>query len=63
MSVLLHFSDGQELELEVEPREWTSAFENALAKGVVIKIKDPSDGGTLGINPRLVAYWKLNAAS
>ena len=63
MSVLLHFSDGQELELEVEPGEWASAFENALSKGMVIQIKDPSDGGTLGINPRLVAYWKLNAAS
>jgi hypothetical protein len=63
MSVLLHFSDGREIELEVEPSEWASAFENALAKGIVIQVKDPADGGTLGINPRLVTYWKLNADS
>lgn len=63
MPVLLHFIDGQEIELDVDEAQWPSAFESALAKSEVVQIKDPADGGTLGINPRLVLYWKIEAGS
>lgn len=49
--------------MDVDPDKWASAFENALVKGEVIQIKEPSEGGALGINPRLVMYWKAEADS
>lgn len=63
MPVLIHFVDGQEVELDVDEARWASAFESALTKSEVVQIKDPADGGTLGINPRLVLYWKIGPDS
>jgi len=62
MSLILHLMGGREIRLGVDAEEWTSAFENALAKNEVVQIEDPADGGMLGINPRLVLYWKVEVS-
>lgn len=61
MLLLLHLVGGREIQLDVDPDEWTEAFESALRKDEVVKIEDPSDGGTMAINPRQVLYWKVGA--
>lgn len=59
MLLLLHLVGGREIQLDVDPDEWTEAFENALRKDEVVKIEDPADGGMMAINPRQVLYWKV----
>jgi hypothetical protein len=58
MSVLVRFSGGEEVPLEVEPQDWAKLFEKALREGGVIEILDPDDGERIGINPQTVLYWK-----
>jgi hypothetical protein len=59
MPLLLQLLGGREIRLEVEAEAWTKAFERALRDNQVVQVEDPEDGGVLGINPRLVLYWKL----
>jgi len=63
MLLFLYLVGGREIRLEVNPDEWTAAFENALRKDEVVKIEDPSDGGAMAINPRQVLYWKVGGAA
>lgn len=59
MLLLLHLVGGRQIQLDVDPDEWTTAFENALRKDEIVKVEDPSDGGVMAINPRQVLYWKV----
>ncbi|HWI95144.1 MAG TPA: hypothetical protein VNS60_03655 [Solirubrobacterales bacterium] len=56
MRVVLHFIDGEEVELEVDEAEWAGVFERALRRNRVLHINAP-DGEKLGVNPRAVLYW------
>ncbi len=57
-SLLVCLVGGREIRLGVEPEEWASVFDEALAKNEAIQIEDPADGGKFGINPQAVLYWK-----
>jgi len=63
MSLLLQLLGGREIRLDVDAEEWLAAFENALSANEVVKVRDPSDGGELVVNPRLVLYWKVEPDS
>jgi hypothetical protein len=62
MSVLLHFMDGQKLELTVDANQWTEAFKKALRSSDVLEVRDV-DGRRLGVNPQAVLYWTVEATN
>jgi hypothetical protein len=59
MTLSLYLMGGREIRLDVELEAWTAAFEQALRDSKVLQVKDPVDGGTLGVNPQMVLYWKV----
>lgn len=56
MSLLLQLKDGTELALNVDPKAWTKAFEQAMRNNEVVEVTDPR-GSVLSINPNQVLYW------
>jgi hypothetical protein len=61
MGLSLHLMGGFQIWLDVEPEAWTAAFERALRESKVLQVEDPQDGGTLGVNPQMVVYWKAES--
>jgi hypothetical protein len=59
MPVLLQFSDGRQVRLEVELDGWAEAFDRALQANQVVQVEDPDGDGVFGINPGQVLYWKI----
>jgi hypothetical protein len=61
MPLTLQLTEGREIRLDVDPDEWTRAFEEALQNDEVIKVTNPQ-GEVLAINPRQVLYWTSQEA-
>jgi hypothetical protein len=62
MSVILQFIGGEELELTVDPDQWTDAYKKALRSSEVLEVRD-ADGRRLGVNPHAVLFWTLDSGS
>jgi hypothetical protein len=56
MALLLQLKDGTELALNVDPKAWTRAFEQAMRNNEIVEVTDPK-GSVLSINPNQVLYW------
>jgi hypothetical protein len=56
MALLLQLKDGTELALNVDPKAWTRAFEQAMRNNEIVEVTDPK-GAVLSINPNQVLYW------
>lgn len=63
--LLLYLLNGREVQINVDPTEWTQVVNRALRKNHIIEIKEPlaSNQRRIGINPRAILYWKSDPSA